>query len=211
MMFWYVTGYNLLSGLERHKHYREKGKSYTFKSGTRVNLDLKNDSGYIIVSGEIRCDFQTNTNQSLSLIALQIGECFGNLKPADYSNVALIATGNTNLLELPFNEMLEVARLSDAISLSFYKGLLQKRTIINISPDSLIFKPAKLRVEEALKLLAGRIGVHQKNGILIKLRPTSERLAKMVGLGRLHTLLSIADLYNQHKVIPDLRTLILPF
>jgi hypothetical protein len=79
-----------------------------------------------------------------------------------------------------------------------------------VSPDTLVFKPPQLRLEEALKILAAKIGEHRRSSISLRIRPTSGRLAKMIGLGRLHTILTIAEFYNEHKLVPDTNTLTLP-
>ncbi|MGB9736040.1 MAG: hypothetical protein ACP5JP_07260 [bacterium] len=209
-MFWYVTGFNLLTGVEKQKEILKKAARYTFKAGDNITINLKNDFAYIITSGEVRWDVTTKTNQYLSLISLVKGECFGGITHDESSNINLIAVNETGLIELSFEQMVQIAKASDHILLYFHKGILRRKVEVSISPDTLIFKPAKLRLEEALQLLISKIGVHQRSSIYLKIRPTSERLAKMVGLGRLHTLLAIAELYGEHKLIPDIRFLIVP-
>jgi CRP-like cAMP-binding protein len=209
-MFWYVSGYSLMNGIEKHKDIIGKAKRHAFKAGASINLDLNNDHGYIIISGEIRCDFTTKSNQSLGLISLLSGECFGGLRSDSGSNVILLSIKDTHLIELSFDEMFEIAKSSDSVQLPFYKGILRKKVIVPISPDTLVFKPPRVRLEEALKILADRIGEHRKSYIFIRIRPTSGRLAKMLGLGRLHTILTIAEFYNEHKLVPDIRALTLP-
>lgn len=209
-MFWYVAGFNLLSGLEKHKEILKDAIKYTFKPGNNIILHLKKESAYVIAGGEIRCDVRTKTEQVLSLISLGKGECFGGVSHDDYSNVNLVPVTETNLIEFTFEQMVLIARASDRIVLYFYKGIFRRKIEISVNPETLIFKPAKLRLEETLKILVERIGIHQKSSIYLKIRPTSERLAKMVGLGRLHTLLAIAELYAEHKLLPDVRLLIIP-
>ncbi len=209
-MFWYVSGYSLKNGMEKHKDIIGKTKKHAFKAGASINLDLNNDHGYIIISGEIRCDFTTKSNQSLGLISLLSGECFGGLRSNSGSNVNLISIKDTHLIEVSFDEMIGIAKSSDSVQLPFYKGILRRKVAIPISPDTLVFKPPRLRLEDALKILAVKIGEHRKSYISIRIRPTSERLAKMLGLGRLHTILIIAEFYNEHKLIPGIRTLALP-
>lgn len=213
-MFWYVSGYNLLKGLEHHKGGNALEQRLTFKAGTPVTVDLNANRGYIIVSGEVRCDFTTRSGQqpaqSLGLISLPGGECFGGLSSGQTTHVVLTAVRDTKLVELSPEEMLAVARASDGVQLNFPKGILRKRVVIPVRPDALVFKTPRARIEEALKVLAGRIGTRGKSSVLIRIGPTSGRLARMAGLGRLHTLLVLAELAGEHRIRPGTRDLVLP-
>ncbi len=209
-MFWYVSGYSLLKGVEKQKTSIAKAKKRVFRAGAILDVNLNNDQGYILLSGEIRCDFVTRSNQSLGLISLLGGECFGGSSSGMGSHVVLTAIQDTHLLELSVDEMNEVAKSCDSVQLAFYKGILRRKVILAMSPDKLIFKSPRLRLEEALKLLAAKTGVHHKSYLSIKIRPTSGRLARMAGLGRLHTILALAELYNEHKVVPGIKALDLP-
>ncbi len=206
-MFWYVSGYNLSKGMKKHEDIMRKAKRHTFKAGSKISINTDKNSGYIILSGDIRCDFNTKANQSLGLIALQAGECFGGLNTQSHESVALTVLKDTTIIELSFEELMFVAKASNDIELNFYKGLFRRKTVVAINPQTIVFKPPKVRVEEALKSLAVKIGERRRGSIAIRIRPTSERLARMTGLGRLHTILTIADLYNDHKVVPGAKTL----
>ncbi len=209
-MFWYVSGYNLSKGMKKYEDTIRKVKRHTFKTGDGISLNIDKDSGYIILSGEIRCDFNTKTNQSIGLISLLAGECFGSLNIASGADVKLTAVKDTIVIELSLEELITIAKSSDDIQLTFYKGIFRKKVLITMRPETLVLKPSKLRLEEALRILAGSIGERRKAHISIRVRPTSERLARMVGLGRFHTILTIAELYNEHKVIPAARALSVP-
>ena len=209
-MFWYVSGYSLSRGMKKHEDIIRRRKWQTFKMGAKIGIGTDRESGYIVISGEIRCDVSVKTNQSLGLISLQAGECFGNLSVPPNADIALTAVRETSVIEPTFEELMVMAKASEAPELTFYKGIFRKKMSISISSGTVVFKPPKVRVEEALRILAAKIGEHRKNHILIKIRPASERLARMAGLGRLHTILTIAELYSEHKVIPGERSLLLP-
>lgn len=209
-MFWYVSGYNLSRGMKKYEDTVRKTKKYTFKTGDGIRLSLDKDSGYIILSGEVRCDFHTKTARSIGLISLLAGECFGGLSIPAAANVSLTAVKDTIVIEPAPEEFMAMAKSSDPVQLTFYKNIFRKKVVITMRPETLVFKPSKFRLEEALRILAGSIGEHRKSSISIRVRPTSERLARMVGLGRFHTILTVAELYNEHKVIPAVRTLSLP-
>ncbi len=213
-MFWYVSGYNLSRGLEQHKGGSAAAKRLAFRAGTPVTVELGGNQGYIIVSGEVRCDFTVRSAQqpapSLGLISLLAGECFGSLNSGQASHAVLTAVKDTQLVELTLEGMLAVAKGSESVQLGFSKGILRKRIIIPVHPETLVFKTPKMRIEEALKVLAGRIGSHRKSSVVIRVRPTSARLARMAGLGRLHTLLVLAELSGEHKLVPGIKELGLP-
>lgn len=209
-MFWYVSGYNMSKGMKRHEDIIRKTKRHIFRTGGKIAINPDKDTGYIILSGEVRCDFNTKTNQSLGLISLQQGESFGGLNTPSNADVTLTAVKDTNIIELSFEELIAVAKASDNTEMTFYKGILRRKTVVVIRPETVIFKPPSIRLEDALKTLAARIGERRKNSISIRVRPTSARLAKMAGLGRLHTILTIAEFYSEHKVIPAAKTLSLP-
>ena len=209
-MFWYVSGYSLLKGVEKQKAGIAKAKERFYRTGTILDINLAIDQGYLLLSGEIRCDFTTRSNQSLGLISLLGGECFGGTSSGAGSHVVLTAMQDTRLLELSVKEMNAVAKSCDGVQLAFYKGILRRKVVVTVSPDRLIFKSPRLRLEEALKLLATQTGVRHKSSLSIKIRPTSGRLARMAGLGRLHTILALAELYNEHKVVPGIKSLDLP-
>ena len=209
-MFWYVSGYNLLKGMEKHDASMAKAAKRVFRAGTVLDVNLNTDQGYIVLSGEIRCDFATRSNQSLGLISLLGGECFGGSSSGTGAHVVLTAIRDTQLVELSVNEMTAVAKSCESVPLAFYKGILRRKVVVTMSPERLIFKSPKLRLEEALKLLAVQTGVHHKASLTIRIRPTSGRLAKMAGLGRLHTILALAELYNDHKLVPGIKSLDLP-
>ncbi len=209
-MLWYVSGYSLLKGAEKHKDIFTKAKRHAFKAGANIDLNPGHNQGYIVLSGEVRCDFTARSNQSLGLISLLGGECFGGLDSGSGSNVVLTAMQSAQIIEVPFEEMVTIAKSSDSVHLAFHKGILRRKVVVPVSPDTLVFKPPQLRLEEALKILAAKIGEHRKSSISLRIRPTSGRLAKMIGLGRLHTILTIAELYNEHKLVPDINTLTLP-
>ncbi len=206
-MFWYVSGYNLSKGMKKHEDLIRKRKWSTFKAGSKIDMDAAREDGSIVLAGEVRCDVKAKADQSLGLISLQAGECFGNLNAPSNADISLIAVKDTSIIELTFEELMTIAKASDPMELTFYKGIFRKKTTVSISPGTVVFKPPRIRVEEVLKILATKIGERRKNHILIKIGPASERLARMAGLGRLHTVLTIAELYNEHRVIPGERTL----
>jgi len=208
-MFWYVAGYNLSQGIKKYEDAIRKSEKHTFTAGSEINLDITGSKGYIVLNGEIRCDFNTKTKRSLGLISLQVGECFGWIDTPQDVNVILMAIGEVIVTELPADTLKAVAKASDDVHLTFYKGIFRSKTVVAVNPGALIFKLPRIRLEEALKILAGKIGKRRGNYILIKLKSTSGRLAGMAGLGRVHTILIIANLYKERKIIPGVKTLAL--
>ncbi|MCL4478757.1 MAG: hypothetical protein M1381_06620 [Deltaproteobacteria bacterium] len=209
-MFWYVSGYSLSKGVNANPDIIKHAKKYNHKSGTQVQFNINTDTGYIILSGEIVCNFNTKTGQSLGLISLSSGECYGGSAENKEEDVVLIFSKDAIIAELSFEELHTISKASEPLHLSFSKGILSKRVVITSRPEHLIFKSPDVRLQEAITILSVKIGKHSKNAVIIKLRATSERLHRMVGLGSLHTILSLASLYNKHLVIPSIKTLYIP-